>query len=72
MTATSPLSPRQREVAELISRGMSTKTMARTLRVSTRTIERHVAHGAARLPELPGRPRERLLAWILTKQNGAG
>jgi DNA-binding NarL/FixJ family response regulator len=39
---TQPLTPRQRQVAELISRGYSTDGAARTLHVSTKTIEKHL------------------------------
>ena len=47
MAATSPataLSPREREVLQLIVAGHSSKEIARTLAVSVTTVERHITH----------------------------
>jgi DNA-binding CsgD family transcriptional regulator len=38
------LSPREREVAELLARGASNHAIAQALFLSTRTVEKHVAH----------------------------
>lgn len=42
--ATSPLTPRQREVAQLYAEGYSAKEIAAQLGISTRTAENHKAH----------------------------
>jgi DNA-binding NarL/FixJ family response regulator len=39
---TQPLTPRQRQIADLISRGYTNQGAARTLGISTKTIEKHL------------------------------
>ncbi|MFF0753099.1 ATP-binding protein [Streptomyces sp. NPDC004267] len=43
------LSPREREVAELLTRGATNQDIARTLFLSPRTVEKHVAHVLTKL-----------------------
>lgn len=45
----SPLTPREEEVVKLIAEGYSTKDIARTLVISTKTVERHRANILAKL-----------------------
>jgi len=48
------LSPREREVAQLICRGITMGTIAARLGISPRTVERHALHIYQKL-DLPGR-----------------
>jgi DNA-binding NarL/FixJ family response regulator len=48
-TRTEPLTPRQREVLQLIAEGYSTRNIARQLRISTKTVETHRAQLMERL-----------------------
>jgi DNA-binding CsgD family transcriptional regulator len=59
------LTPRQREVAELVARGCTAKTIARRLDISPVTAEAHIRNAAARLPDDARRARERLIFFIL-------
>jgi DNA-binding NarL/FixJ family response regulator len=43
------LTPREREVLELITRGMANKRIARELGVSEKTVKAHVGHVLAKL-----------------------
>lgn len=53
---TDPLTPRQREILRLIAEGQSTKTVARTLEISTKTVETHRSQIMERLSihDIPG------------------
>jgi DNA-binding NarL/FixJ family response regulator len=44
-----PLSPREREVAALIAKGLTNKQIARSLEIAERTAENHVEHILTRL-----------------------
>ncbi len=57
------LTPRQREVAELVGQMLSTKAVARELGISVRTVEVHISAAASRLPG-DGAPREKLVAFF--------
>lgn len=59
------LTPRQREVAELVALGMRTKAIARTLGISVHTAKNHIEQAAQRLPG-HGPPRHRLSFWVFT------
>jgi DNA-binding NarL/FixJ family response regulator len=48
-TASEPLTPRQREILQLIAEGKSTKEMARILQISAKTVETHRAQLMERL-----------------------
>jgi DNA-binding NarL/FixJ family response regulator len=51
-----PLTPRQREILRLIAEGQSTKAVARTLEISTKTVETHRSQIMERLGifDIPG------------------
>jgi DNA-binding CsgD family transcriptional regulator len=57
------LTPRQREVAERVARGMPYKAIARDLGIALDTVDRHVRDAAARIPS-PGTPRHRCVVWF--------
>lgn len=57
------LSKRQREVAERVAKGFSSKRIAHDLGLSTRTVEEHIRVTAERLPG-DGQPRHRILLWF--------
>ena len=59
------LTPRQREVAELVARGLSNKKIAHNLGISVETVNAHVRNAAERIP-IAGRQRYRLILWVLT------
>jgi DNA-binding NarL/FixJ family response regulator len=59
------LTPRQREVAELVAKGLTNKAIARRLGISVYTVENHVS-AAARALSLPCRPRHALTKFVLT------
>lgn len=60
------LTPRQREVADLVARGLSSKAIAKELGVSVRTVHCHVRQAARRLPGY-GAPRFKLLVLRLMR-----
>jgi non-specific serine/threonine protein kinase len=60
--AAGPLSPRQREVAALVARGLSNREIAAALVVAPTTAARHVEHILARLGL---RNRAQLTAWAV-------
>jgi DNA-binding NarL/FixJ family response regulator len=55
------LTPREREVATLVGRGLSNRMIADELSISTATVERHVANIFARLDV---RSRAQVAAWV--------
>lgn len=57
------LTPREREVAALVAKGLDRQQIAAELGVSPRTVETHIAHAAMRIGgEAP--PRHRLTLWF--------
>ena len=65
--ASSPLSPRELEVARLVARGLTNKQLGQTLYVSERTAENHVQHI---LIKLAFRNRSQIAAWA-SREPGA-
>lgn len=61
------LTPRQREVAELVAKGLSYKAIAHRLDISRRTVEEHV-QAAAKAIALPCRPRAALTIFVLSSE----
>ncbi len=59
----SPLTPRQREVAALVARGLSNREVAAELTISVHTAERHVEHILAALNL---RSRAQVAGWVAT------
>ena len=69
------LTDRQREIAELVARGLTNKAIARTVGISVGTVEAHVRDAATRLPcdihpDLPQR-RRIMLFFLSTEQDAA-
>ena len=58
------LSVRQAQVAELVAKGLPTKQIAVSLKLSVRTVENHIREAAARIPG-PANPRHRLTLFFL-------
>lgn len=58
------LTPRQRQVAELVAKGKSAKRIAREVGISVSTVRDHIQSAASRLPG-PGRPRFKLVVFVL-------
>jgi non-specific serine/threonine protein kinase len=58
-----PLTAREREVAQLVAKGLTTQRIAAELGVSPRTVEGHIQQAAMRLGgDTP--PRHRLTIWV--------
>jgi DNA-binding CsgD family transcriptional regulator len=66
---TSPLSAREREIADHVAQGLTNREIAQRLFISTRTVESHVDHIKAKLGF---RRRARIVAWALDRANGNG
>jgi DNA-binding CsgD family transcriptional regulator len=64
-----PLSSREREIADLVARGLTNREIAEHLIISPRTVESHVEHIKAKLGF--GR-RARIVAWALDRQSHDG
>jgi predicted ATPase/DNA-binding CsgD family transcriptional regulator len=64
-----PLSSREREIADLVARGLTNREIAEDLIISPRTVESHVEHIKAKLGF--GR-RARIVAWALDRQSHDG
>lgn len=58
------LTPRQREIAELVARGYTAKRIARAANISPRTVEAHIRDAADRIPG-DGRARWKLTLFVL-------
>lgn len=57
------LTPRQKEMAEFVARGMSTPAIASETGLSPRTVDVHIQQAAARLDgDAP--PRQKLRIWF--------
>jgi predicted ATPase/DNA-binding CsgD family transcriptional regulator len=61
-----PLSPREREVVDLIAEGLTNTEIAERLVISRRTVETHVQHIKTKLGF---RRRARVIAWALERQH---
>ncbi|GAB3960038.1 LuxR family transcriptional regulator [Actinoallomurus acanthiterrae] len=66
VTASSPLTAREREVAELVAQGMSNKQIAATLVIAPRTAETHVEHI---MTKLGVSSRAQVAIWILARKS---
>ena len=64
------LTPRQREVAEMVAKGYTAKRIAREIGISQSTAETHIRDAADRLPG-DRRPREKLIVFILRVDEAA-
>jgi len=65
----SPLTPRERQIAELVASGMANKDIATTLVISKRTAETHVEHI---LTKLGFNNRNQIAAWVTEQLDAAG
>jgi len=63
--ADDPLTPREREVVELVAQGLSNVEIAERLYISRRTVESHVEHAKQKLGH---ESRNQLMAWALREQ----
>ena len=59
-----PLTPREKQIAALVARGMPNKVIAAKLGVSTRTVEAHIQHAAQRIGREDISPRHSLTVWF--------
>lgn len=64
------LTPRQREVAELVARGYSAKRIARKTGISRHTAEAHIRDAASRIPG-DGPARWKLIVFVLCDEDDA-
>lgn len=64
---TAALTKREREVAELVSRGMTNSAIAAKLVISQRTVQGHVEHI---LSKLGFNSRTQVAAWVLDQERG--
>jgi DNA-binding CsgD family transcriptional regulator/tetratricopeptide (TPR) repeat protein len=62
-----PLSPREREIADLVARGLTNREIAACLHIAHRTAENHVQHI---LTKLGFRTRSQVAAWAATRRPG--
>ena len=58
---TSPLTPREREVAALVAEGLGNATIAQRLALTENTVARHLAHTMRRLGT---RNRGQVAVWV--------
>lgn len=65
MRAADGLTPREREVAELVARGLTNPQIARALVLSERTIDSHVEHIRSKLGV---RTRAQIATWVVTER----
>ncbi|MFE7767303.1 response regulator transcription factor [Streptomyces sp. NPDC057438] len=65
----SPLTPREKEVAALVAEGMSNRQIASALDLSPRTVDRHIEHILAKLGF---RSRARVAAWWVANHHPSG
>jgi DNA-binding CsgD family transcriptional regulator len=69
---TNALTPREMEVAALVVRGLPNKRIAARLSVSVCTVENHIKHAAARLPNHEQlSARARIVAWMFARHGAA-
>lgn len=59
-----PLTPREAEIARLVARGRSYKSIARTLGIELRTVQNHVVNAAQKLGGR-GSPKIRLIVFVV-------
>jgi DNA-binding CsgD family transcriptional regulator len=62
------LTPREREVAALVARGLSVKRVADRLGLSPATVKHHIQNAARKLPG-EGSPRYRITLHVLTTED---
>lgn len=67
-TEASPLTPRERQIADLVASGMGNKDIATTLVISKRTAETHVEHI---LTKLGFNNRNQITAWVTEQLDAA-
>jgi DNA-binding NarL/FixJ family response regulator len=59
------LTDRQKQVAELVGRGLSTKAIAQEIGIAVPTVKEHLRLAAAQLPGGTP-PRHKLMIWFFT------
>ena len=64
------LTPRQRDVAELVARGLSNKAIARETGLAISTVKEYIGAAASRLPG-DGRPRFKLIVFVISGEQDA-
>lgn len=61
------LTPRQRQIAELVAQGMTNKAISQHTGLALPTVKEYVSTAASRLPG-DGRPRFKLIVFVLSEE----
>lgn len=60
--AVPPLSPRQRAIAQMLSKGMTARAIAKKFGIAERTLKYHCRRASEKIPG-DGRPSFKMIAW---------
>lgn len=65
------LTDRQREIAELVARGLTNKAIARETGLAVQTVKNHITRAAERIPGDGENPRVRLAVFFIVHRDEA-